>query len=238
MSTSPDLSRLADFFPAADIEWKPGATTRDKKKGLAMAYITNRAIMQRLDDVCGPAGWRNEFREGPGGGVLCGLSILCEMPDGSREWVTKWDGADNSAVEAVKGGLSDSMKRAGYQWGIGRYLYKLDSQWVRLDDRGRFAETPRIPSQFLPREGPRRAGHGRAAVQGDGGPGLPPESEPERPTLTTAQAEVVQALRASGVADDRQRVANILGHHGCERISELSDGAAQEIVEGLAGLIA
>lgn len=37
-----DLSRLADPFPAADIDWKPGSVTRDKSKGLAMAYISSR----------------------------------------------------------------------------------------------------------------------------------------------------------------------------------------------------
>lgn len=44
--------------------------------------------------------------------------------------VTKWDGAENTDVEAVKGGLSDSMKRAAVQWGIGRYLYQLEEGWA------------------------------------------------------------------------------------------------------------
>ena len=69
-----DLSRLADPFDPADIEWKPGATTRDKTKGLAMAYLTSRAVQQRFDDVCGPGDWRNEFREGPGGGTEAGTA--------------------------------------------------------------------------------------------------------------------------------------------------------------------
>ena len=146
-----DLSRLAAPFDPSDIEWKPGATTRDKSKGLAMAYLNSRAVQQRFDDVCGPADWRNEFREGPGGGVLCGISVRIDREDGTAEWVTKWDGADNSQVEAVKGGLSGSMKRAAVQWGVGRYLYEIPSPWVRLDDRGRFAETPKIPRQYLPK---------------------------------------------------------------------------------------
>ena len=150
-----DLPRLADPFPADDVEWKPGATTRDKTKGLAMAYLTSRAVQQRFDDVCGPADWRNEFAEGPGGGVLCGISVRVDRADGTSEWVTKWDGADNSQVEAVKGGLSGATKRAAVQWGVGRYLYDLPATWVRLDDRGRFAETPRIPREHLPSPGGR-----------------------------------------------------------------------------------
>ena len=184
-----DLARLADPFPPSDIEWKPGATTRDKSKGLAMAYLTSRAVQQRFDDVCGPADWRNEFTEGPGGGVLCGIAVRVEREDGTAEWVTKWDGADNSQVEAVKGGLSGSMKRAAVQWGVGRYLYDLPATWVRLDERGRFAEPPRIPPAFLPSDAPR--------------PSAPSESRPAerpraRPSARRARVLRVPGRRASG----------------------------------------
>src|SRR5690554_3820203 len=114
----PDLARLREPFPADDIEWKPGAVTRDRTRGLAMAYITSRAIQDRLDDVCGPANWRNEFRPGPEGGVLCGISINVTGDPRSPQWVTKWDGAENTEVEAIKGGLSGAMKRAAVQWGV------------------------------------------------------------------------------------------------------------------------
>jgi hypothetical protein len=45
-----------------------------------LAYVNNRAVMQRLDDVVGPDCWSNEFTAGPAGGVICGLSIYCERP--------------------------------------------------------------------------------------------------------------------------------------------------------------
>ncbi len=145
-----DLKRLQDYFPPEDIEWKVGVVTKDRKRAMAMAYLTNRAIMDRLDEVCGPENWRNEFRPGPAGGVLCGISIRIH-----GEWITKWDGSENTTFESVKGGLSTSMKRAAVQWGIGRYLYKLPAQWIPLDERGNFARQPQIPADFLP-EGYRR----------------------------------------------------------------------------------
>jgi hypothetical protein len=159
-----DLKRLSDFFAPEDLEFKPITISKKStpNKGLAAAYITARAIMDRLDAVCGPENWRNEFRAGPDGGVLCGISIRVRIdydpaliPMGSHredewEWVTKWDGAENTDIEAVKGGLSSAMRRAAVQWGIGRYLYDLPQQWVPVDDRGRFTEPPRIPPQFLP----------------------------------------------------------------------------------------
>jgi len=46
-------------------------------------------------------------------------------------------GAENSDIEPVKGGLSDSFKRAAVQWGIGRYLYSLGAVWVDVEQRGK-----------------------------------------------------------------------------------------------------
>jgi hypothetical protein len=181
-----DWNRLTAPFPPRDIEWKPGAVTRDKKKGLAMAYITARAVQERLDEVFGPGNWKNEFRQGPEGGVLC--RIYFKNDEG--EWVWREDGADNTEVEAVKGGLSNAMKRAGAALGIGRYLYDLPAQWVPLDDRGRFAETPRVPGRYLPRQAPSSERSTRAGAPRNGAPragaprndasrnGTPREGEP------------------------------------------------------------
>ena len=159
MNTRVDLKRLSDYFGDDDIEWKPIVVSRKTNKGLAAAYVTNRAIMDRLDEVCGPENWKNEFMPGPNGGVVCGLSIRVERGEGSvgsggfAEWITKWDGAENTEIEAVKGGLSSSMRRAAVQWGVGRYLYKLPSQWVPVDDNGRFKQPPRVPAAFRPKSG-------------------------------------------------------------------------------------
>jgi hypothetical protein len=189
----PDLTRLSAPFFAEDVEWKPGATTRDKTKGLAMAYISSRAVQDRLDEVCGPDGWKNEFKQAPEGGVLCGISIRVVREDGTTEWITKWDGAENTDVEAVKGGLSNAMKRAAVQWGIGRYLYRLPQSWVRLDERGRFAETPRIPGEFLPSRGdggraeaPRRAPAPAPSAGPFDGPARPAPQPGERRVVRPA----------------------------------------------------
>lgn len=137
----------APFHPD-DIEWRVGATNSDKSKGLALAYVTNRAIQNRLDELFGPFGWKNEFREWKDKSQLCGISIKH-----GDEWITKWDGADDSNMEATKGGLSDAMKRAAYQWGIGRYLYKLPSVWVPIKQVGRsyvIVQNPELPKWALP----------------------------------------------------------------------------------------
>lgn len=134
------LEKLKEPFSPDDIEWRLQSCGKNSNGfyGKCLAYITNRAIQTRLDEVCGPLGWKNEFITGPNGGILCGLSIKS-----GEEWITKWDGAENTQIEAVKGGLSDSMKRAAVQWGIGRYLYNLDEAWIKVSEKGKYyGKTP------------------------------------------------------------------------------------------------
>lgn len=129
-----DFSKLKVPFPEKDIEWRiqSSGKTGDRHWARVLAYVTNRAIMARLDDVCGPANWKNEFKEWIGKGVLCGISIKVE-----GEWITKWDGAEETNIDATKGGLSSSMKRAAVQWGIGRYLYDLDAGYAVISNTGK-----------------------------------------------------------------------------------------------------
>ena len=153
-----NFKALQDFFEADAIEWRiqQAGEKHGRVWAICVPYVTNRAIQVRLDEVAGPENWRNEFRPGPDGGVMCGLSIRV-----GGEWVTKWDGAENTDVEGVKGGLSGAMKRAAVQWGIGRYLYALDETFAHVHDNGRFRgktregnsfrwDPPRLPHEVLP----------------------------------------------------------------------------------------
>lgn len=121
--------KLLEPFDPFDIEWRvqQAGETNGKRWAIVLAYVTNRAIMERLDDVFGVNGWENEYQFMPDGGVVCGIRAIV---DGTER--TKYDGADKTAIEATKGGLSNAMKRAGVQWGIGRYLYRLDTTFVDL----------------------------------------------------------------------------------------------------------
>ena len=139
-------------FRLEEIEFRVGSTNKEKTKGLALTYVTNRAIQNRLDEVFGCFGWKNEYKEWKGNSQLCGISIWLED---RKEWVTKWDGADDSNMDAVKGGLSDSMKRCAYQWGIGRYLYQLPQVWCDITPFGKsykLSKKPTLPKWALPVE--------------------------------------------------------------------------------------
>lgn len=126
-----DFGKLSAPFPPDRVSWRVGSTTADKKKGMALAYIDARDVMQRLDDVCGPGGWQREYPHA-NGKTVCSIGIKI-----GDEWIWKADGAGDSDVEAEKGALSDAFKRAAVSWGIGRYLYDVDSPWVDIEPMGR-----------------------------------------------------------------------------------------------------
>ncbi len=108
-------NKLCEPFNPMDIEWRvqQAGESNGKKWAIVLAYVTNRAIMERLDAVFGVGGWQNEYQPMPDGGIICG--IRCKVKD---EWIIKYDGADKTAIEATKGGLS----LMSYCYGVKRKL--------------------------------------------------------------------------------------------------------------------
>lgn len=144
------MQRLEAPFHLSDIEFRIGSMSPDKSRGMALAYVTSRAIQNRLDDVFGIGGWTNKFEVWKGKGVLCTISVRI-----NGEWISKTDGADDTDFEPTKGGLSDSFKRAAVLLGCGRYLYRLEPQWVAIKPSGKshiFVEKPTLPDWALPSE--------------------------------------------------------------------------------------
>ncbi len=132
MSKTPQriMRELAQPFKMTSLEWRVQqvGVTNGKAWARVLAYVTSRDMQQRLDDVVGVFGWRNEFTSLPnsiGDGALCGISLKFD-----GEWITKWNGAENTQIEAIKGGLSGAEKRAAVEWGIGRYLYDVEAMYA------------------------------------------------------------------------------------------------------------
>jgi rad52/22 double-strand break repair protein len=148
------FEQLREPFPPQDIQWRIGQKSKDGKKAMVLPYVTNRAIMERLDQVVGVGNWFPEFRPVDAGGehgMICRLNIVIYTGD-ELGWrtLTREDGASNTKIEPIKGGISDSMKRAAVQFGIGRYLYNLKESWVVLGDYNRF-DPPNLPIWALPK---------------------------------------------------------------------------------------
>lgn len=139
------LDALKNPFDPRFVKYRVGATSKDKKKGIALFYIDSREVQKRLDDVCGMDGWQNKetpFEQG----VICELSI--RVPSG--EWITKTDGGEYTKVSPIKGGCSDALKRAAVLFGIGRYLYYIPNQWYPLNEYKQFETEPQLPKWALP----------------------------------------------------------------------------------------
>jgi hypothetical protein len=149
-----DLKKLSEPFSPDDIEWRVSRAGLGGRAGIycrVLAYITARAIQQRLDDVCGPENWRNEQPQimsiNGKSAFAVGISILIARPRTVKEgktgkdvpfedeWITKWDTAEPTNIEPAKGGFSGAMKRAGAQWGIGRYLYHLEETNAEVSEQ-------------------------------------------------------------------------------------------------------
>ena len=116
--------------------------------------------MDRLDSVCGPDGWQNNYTSGVNGSIVCNIGI--RMLDGS--WVWKADGAGATDIEGEKGALSDAFKRAAVRFGIGRYLYEINAPWIPLD-QGKYIskEEHKKLVEFYETSGARSAGWGSRA---------------------------------------------------------------------------
>ena len=105
---------LAAPFPPDRVSWRVGSTTSDKSRGMALAYIDARDVMDRLDEVVGPGNWQCRYPHA-NGKTVCEIGInvaagMAQVVDGHastvERWVWKADGAgdtDESAVSAFSG---------------------------------------------------------------------------------------------------------------------------------------
>ena len=98
-----------------------------KTNGLTLLlYKDARCDMKILDETVKAENWERDHKELKGN-IYCGISIYDEN---KKVWVTKWDCGAESYTEKEKGEASDSFKRAGFNWGIGRELYTSPFIWI------------------------------------------------------------------------------------------------------------
>ena len=137
MITPAQREQLSAPFGPDDLEWKVQSCDKNAKSqiwALIVPYVAARAVQTRLDDVFGIGNWQAEYRPVSAGkeeGFICRLSVW----DGSH-WIAREDGAPTTDHEPLKGGISGAFKRAAVLWGIGRYLYTLDSVFADVGPSG------------------------------------------------------------------------------------------------------
>ena len=139
------LAQLEAPFATEEIKWRVTHTTRDGKKGAVLPYVDQRAYTDRLNRVLTPSGWTREY-------IVTTVSNICRMKDKDRTIQTgkvlvtcivtipgvgthagsgeEWADSDNAMTSAE----AQAFKRGCSCFGLGRYFYDFEEQWVELDD--------------------------------------------------------------------------------------------------------
>ncbi len=125
---------LAAPFAPEEVRFKAQAVKGNRC--LAVSYVDARVVMDRLDDVLGIDGWQDSYTVLPGGEVQVHLQARL-----AGAWVYHEDvGAESEQPDdgdKCKAAFSDALKRVAVKLGVGRYLYRLGSQWVDYDPQKR-----------------------------------------------------------------------------------------------------
>ena len=152
---------LAAPFESNEVKFKPAVVKGNRC--LAMAYIDARVVQDRLDEVMGLDGWKTEYLHVGPDSVECRLSLKI-----GETWITRADVGSTSeqpdAGDRLKAAYSDALKRAAVAFGIGRYLYRLASQWVDFDPvKKQIVRPPQLPAFATPANGKTRTAMKRSA---------------------------------------------------------------------------
>ena len=151
------LAALAIPFDLALVQWRVTEWSDDGTRGLMLPYADPRAYSDRLNDVFTPAGWSRKYavqtsapvqriKRGPAAKIL----VTCEVTIASigtnsgtgEEWADK--------ENALTGAEAQAFKRALSCFGLGRYLYDIDGEWVELGQHGVPCKIPKLPRWATP----------------------------------------------------------------------------------------
>src|SRR5579863_152831 len=203
------LRALAVPFDAAVVQWRATERSDDGTRGLMLPYADPRAYSDRLNDLFTPAGWSRKYtvqasapvqrsKRGPAAKILvtCEVTIACiGSNSGTGE---DWSDKEN----ALTGAEAQAFKRALSLFGLGRYLYDLDGEWVELDPHGLPTKIPKLPRWATPngwlaglRPKPRRNRHAVIRANGRAGNNEPPSHDPSHKT-TGHHHNLVRAIEA------------------------------------------
>jgi hypothetical protein len=144
-------------FDAMLVQWRVTEWSEDRTRGLMMPYADPRAYSDRLNGLFTPAGWTRKYTvhssapvqrngRGPAAKVMvtCEVTIACIGTNSG----TGEDWADRE--NAFTGAEAQAFKRALSCFGLGRYLYDIDGEWIDLDQHGFPKKTPRLPRWATP----------------------------------------------------------------------------------------
>lgn len=131
-----------DFRKLNADEIEARVATVSAKGCSVLLYKNARCDMNILDECVGPMNWQRDHKELKGN-MYSGIAIY---DDEKQQWIWKWDCGTESYTEAEKGEASDSFKRAGFNWGIGRELYTSPFIWFKKEELSN--HEPKAPNKY------------------------------------------------------------------------------------------
>jgi hypothetical protein len=163
------VAALEEPFDVAEIKWRVtntsqiGSRNGPQLRGQMLAYADPRAYTDRLNNLFTPSGWTRDYtvqlvqnfeRKERGSSertITAKIVVTCKVMIYGFATHTglgeEWADNDNAGTAAE----AQAFKRACSCFGLGRYLYDLEGQWVDLDEKKRPLETPRLPDWARPK---------------------------------------------------------------------------------------
>jgi hypothetical protein len=163
MKITETLLALRNPFGSDRIEWRLqscGKKSDGTIWGKCLAYIDNRAAMERLDEVFGESWNQHESFTSIGSAAVCTVEITI-AGENPRTVTGSCAVEANGDIDQFKSAASGAMKRAVVNLGIGRYLYDLPEAWAEISAQGQYTgktkdgtwfkwNPPTLPSWALP----------------------------------------------------------------------------------------
>ena len=163
------VAAVEDPFDPSEIKWrvtntcKVGGPKGPRDRGQMLAYADPRAYTDRLNDLFAPSGWTRDYnvqmvqnferkeRGATERTITAKIVVTCKVTIygfGTHTGLgEEWAENDNAGTAAE----AQAFKRACSCFGLGRYLYDLEGQWVDLDEKKRPVETPKLPEWARPK---------------------------------------------------------------------------------------
>lgn len=179
------LRALETPFDANLVQWRVTEWSDDGTSGLMMPYADPRAYSDRLNSLFTPAGWTRRYtvqasapvqrsRRGPAAKILVTCEVTIASIGTNSGTGEEWSDREN----ALTGAEAQAFKRALSCFGLGRYLYDMDGEWIELNQHRVPKKIPKLPRWATPkgwlaglRPKPRRNRHALVRANGHSGNG-------------------------------------------------------------------
>ena len=205
---------------------------------ILLLYKDARVDMKLLDETYGAMNWQRTH-EVINGNLFCNIEIW----DSEKKcWIKKQDVGTESNTEKEKGQASDSFKRAGFNWGIGRELYTAPFIWVDLkegeyyDKDGKTYISPRVTFKvkYIDYNADReiialQIIDNKNTIRYEIGKSGPPQEPPK--TIDNAKAQVVYDLLDKTKAD----VPAFLKYYKVSKVEDMTVEIWTKAVKALKG---